>query len=243
MRDWSGKLYWVVGASEGLGRAVARKISAAGAEVIVSARNAERLEELVDALPGRASAVSMDIADDDSVAKAAEAVGDIDGLVVLAGVYWPMSAREWDAGKASLTADINFTGTLRVLGRAVPRMVAKDAGHIVITGSLAGFRGVPGAVGYGASKAAVMSLAETMRYDLKGTGVEVQLVNPGYVRTRLTDKNEISMPMIMEPEDAAQRFFEAMNSRRFQTSYPWALASFFRATRFMPEWLYYRVFG
>ena len=95
MREWSGKKYWLVGASEGLGRAVAEQLSAVGTELILSARNEERLVELADALPGKARAVPVDIASDESVAEAAEKVGEIDGFVFLAGVYWPMSARDW----------------------------------------------------------------------------------------------------------------------------------------------------
>ena len=190
MRDWRGKRYWLVGASEGLGRALAQRLSRAGAELVVSARSAERLDELVRELPGRARAVTVDVADRASVERAAAEAGEIDGLVYLAAVYWPMSAREWEPERAEAMADVNFTGCLRVLGTALPGMVERGRGHVVLTGSLAAFRGLPGAIGYGASKAAVMSLAETMRADLRGTGVEVQLANPGFIQTRLTDKND-----------------------------------------------------
>ncbi|MDH3265161.1 MAG: SDR family NAD(P)-dependent oxidoreductase, partial [Paracoccaceae bacterium] len=97
MRDWQGRRYWLVGASEGLGRALAHRLSRAGVELILSARNAERLEELVAELPGPARAVAVDVASRASVEKAAAAAGEIDGLVYLAGVYWPMTAQEWNA--------------------------------------------------------------------------------------------------------------------------------------------------
>src|SRR5690606_26065952 len=98
----------------------------------------------------------------------------------------------------------------RVLGQVVPGMVARDSGHIVLTGALSGFRGLPGVIGYGASKAGVMYLAEGMYGELRGTGVDVQLANPGFIKTRLTDKNDFSMPFIMPPEQAAQEMFEHM---------------------------------
>ncbi len=243
MRQWTGKRYWLVGASEGLGRAVAEKLSAVGTELVLSARSADRLNELAESLPGKASVVTMDISDNDSVVAAAQEVGEVDGVVFLAGVYWPQSAREWVADEVNQMVDINFTGAVRVFGQVVPKMVAKDAGHIVMTGSLSGFRGVPGAIGYGASKAGCMSLAESMYYDLKNTGVDVQCINPGYVRTRLTDKNSITMPFIMEPEEAAMHFFDGMNSRRFKKNFPWGFGAFFRSTMFMPDWMYYRIFG
>jgi len=244
MTDWQGKRYWLVGASEGLGAALAHKINAAGAEVIVSARNAERLEELVQSLPGRARAVAMDVRDDASVTEAAKAVGEVDGLVYLAGVYWPMPSTEWKAEEVTAMADVNFTGAVRVMGAVIPGMVARDAGHVVLTGSLSGFRGLPGAIGYTASKAGVMNLAESMRADLWRTGVRVQLANPGFIKTRLTDKNNFKMPFIMSPEQAAQEMFELMcDDSAFQRHFPRLFSYLFRLSRFLPDWAYYRLFA
>jgi len=244
MRDWRGKRYWLVGASEGLGAALAQKISAAGAEVIVSARNEVRLGEVVAGLPGRARALPVDVSDDASVARAAEAVGEIDGLVWLAGVYWPMSATEWKAQDATAMADINFAGAVRVIGAVLPQMVARDAGHVVLTGSLSGFRGLPGAIGYAASKAGVMALAESMQADLWRTGVQVQLANPGFIKTRLTEKNDFKMPFLMTPQEAAQEMFELMcDEGRFVRHFPLLFSYVFRLSRFLPDWIYYRLFA
>ncbi|WP_306154775.1 SDR family oxidoreductase [Roseovarius sp. MMSF_3281] len=244
MTDWSGKRYWLVGASEGLGLALARKLNAAGAEVVLSARNETRLAEVVAEMPGRAQALPMDVASDESVAQAAKAVGQLDGIVFLAGVYWPMSAQEWNAEQVTAMADVNFTGAVRVLGQVVPDMVARGAGHIVLTGSLAGFRGLPGAIGYGASKAAVMSLAQSLRADLWRSGIHVQLANPGFIKTRLTDKNPFHMPFLMSPEDAAQDMFELMcDNSAFDRSFPWLFSLVFRFSRFLPNWVYYRLFA
>ena len=239
----NGKRYWLVGASDGLGKALAQQMSRAGIEVIVSARSQDKLAALVDELPGKASYQAMDIADDDSVKAAAKAVGQIDGVVLLAGVYWPFSAREWNADQAVAMADINFTGFMRVLGQVVPDFVARDAGHIVITSSLTGFRGLPGSIGYTASKAATMSLAECMYADLHKTGVRVQVANPGFIKTQLTDKNDFKMPFIMEPEVAAREVFELMMTDRFKKSFPTAFSLLFRASQFLPDWLYYRIFA
>jgi NADP-dependent 3-hydroxy acid dehydrogenase YdfG len=241
MRDWAGKRYWLVGASEGLGLALAHRINAAGAEVILSARSADRLEEAAAAMRGRARAVPCDVSDTASVRAAAAAAGEIDGVVFLAGVYWPMRAQEWDADRAEAMCDINLTGCARVLGAVVPAMVARDRGHVVITGSLSGFRGLPGAVGYAASKAGTMSLAESLHADLRGTGVKVQVANPGFIRTRLTAQNDFPMPFLMEPEAAAQEMFELMCSDHFKRSFPFAFSLFFRAGQMLPDWLWYRL--
>jgi len=210
---------------------------------VVSARNEERLAELVAELPGKAQSVPVDISDSASVRRAADQIGEVDGLVFLAGVYWPLAAQDWDTDKVEAMCDINFTGAARCVGAVLPAMVARDAGHIVLTGSLSGFRGLPGASGYCASKAGVMSMAEGLYCDLRKTGVDVQVANPGFIRTRLTDKNEFSMPFIMEPDQAAREMMTLMQSRGFKRSFPTLFASVFRGAQFLPDWLYYRLFA
>jgi NADP-dependent 3-hydroxy acid dehydrogenase YdfG len=243
MRVWQGKRYWLVGASEGLGLALARKINAAGAEVILSARSAEGLEKALATMPGRASAEAVDVADMDAVRAAAERIGPVDGVVFLAGVYWPMRAQDWDAEKVVAMCDVNFTGCARVIGAVLPEMVKKGTGHVVITGSLSGFRGLPGAVGYAASKSGVMALAESLYADLRGSGIDVQVANPGFIRTRLTDKNDFSMPFLMEPDEAARHMFELMQTDRFKSSFPRVFSWLFRLSQFLPDWAYYRMFA
>lgn len=243
MRQWNGKRYWLVGASDGLGAALAHKMSAAGVNVIVSARSEDKLKAVVESLPGPASFQVVDVSDDASVKAAAEAVGEVDGVVYLAGVYWPFGAKEWNADQATAMADINFTGLIRVLGQIVPKMVARDSGHVVITSSLTGFRGLPGSIGYTASKAATMSLAECMYGDLRKTGVQVQVANPGFIKTQLTAKNDFTMPFIMEPEEAAQIMFDHMQTDGFKISFPRVFSWIFRGSQFLPDWLYYRIFS
>jgi len=243
VREWLGKRYWLVGASEGLGRELALLISRAGAEVIVSARSKDRLDTLVDELPGKGRAVLVDVADLAAVQAAAAEVGEIDGVVYLAGVYWPMAAQDWDNEKADMMGQVNYLGASRVVGAVIGQMVQRDAGHIVLTGSLSGFRGLPGAIGYSASKAGLMVLAESMHADLRRTGVQVQVVNPGFIKTRLTDKNDFKMPFIMEPETAARELFDHMNSEGFKKSFPMLFSWVFRGSQFLPDWLYFRIFG
>ncbi|MCX7565598.1 SDR family NAD(P)-dependent oxidoreductase [Sulfitobacter sp. F26169L] len=242
MTQWQGKRYWLVGASDGLGAALAGQLSRAGAEVVLSARSEDKLKKLADSLPGKAQVVTLDVSDMTSVEAAAKSVGEVDGVVYLAGAYWPFGAQNWNAEQANTMADVNFTGLMRVLGQVVPDMVKRDAGHIVITSSLTGFRGLPNSIGYTASKAAVMSLAECMHADLRKTGVQVQVVNPGFIRTQLTDKNDFKMPFLMEPEDAAREVFEHMNTDNFKKSFPYFFSLLFRGSQFLPDWLYFRLF-
>ena len=240
--NWAGKRYWLVGASEGLGLALAREMHAAGAELVLSARSEQSLAEACAALPG-ARAVVCDVADAASVSQAAAEVGAVDGVVFLAGVYWPMSGMAVDAAQLEAMCNVNFTGCARVIGAVLPGMVAWGAGHVVITGSLSGFRGLPGSVGYSASKAGVMALAESLYADLRGTGVRVQLANPGFIKTRLTAKNDFNMPFLMTAETAAQAMFAHMDRGGFKRSFPTVFSWVFRLSQFLPDWAYYRLFA
>ncbi|MCT4556405.1 MAG: SDR family NAD(P)-dependent oxidoreductase [Pelagimonas sp.] len=243
MREWQGKRYWLVGASEGLGAALAQEMSTAGAELILSARNPARLEQLAQALPGSAHGLPLDVTDAAAVERAAEQIGPLDGVVFLAGVYWPFGAQDWDSAQANAMAQVNFAGAVAVMGAVLPRFTVAGRGHIVLTGSLSGYRGLKGAAPYIASKAGVMVLAESLYADLRGSGVDVQLINPGFIRTRLTDLNDFSMPFLMSPEQAATRAFAHMNSRRFALAFPRRFAALFRLGQFLPDWLYYRLFA
>ena len=239
---WTGRRYWLVGASEGLGLALARQMHAAGANVVLSARSEGKLAKACTGLPG-AEYVVMDVADGRSVALAAERVGAVDGVIWLAAVYWPMSGLAVRADELVAMCDVNFTGCARVIAAVLPGMVARGSGHIVLTGSLSGFRGLPGALGYGASKAGVMALAESLYADLRGSGVRVQVANPGFIRTRLTGKNDFAMPFLMEPDQAAAAMFAHMNSDGFKRSFPMVFSWVFRLSQFLPDWTYYRLFA
>ena len=239
MTVFSGKTYWLIGASEGLGRALAKRLDAEGAELILSARTLDRLVSLRDEL-SNAAVIVVDVTDAGSVRRAAEVAGDVDGVIYNVGAYDPMPATKWDSQAALTMAEINFTGAMRVLGELVPRMVARDRGDITLIGSLAGYRGLPAAIGYGASKAALVSLAETMRFDLRDTGIVVRLINPGFIKTRLTQKNAFSMPMLMTPEKAAGHVVQAMKKRRFRTDFPAPFSWVIRALVVLPDWLVYR---
>ncbi len=222
---------------------MAEKLSRAGVELVLSARSEDKLKELSERLPAPSDVVPLDVQDSKAIQAAYKDLGHIDGVVFLAGVYWPFGADEWDFDQAETMADVNFTGAMRVVGAVLPDFVARDRGHIVITGSLTGYRGLPGSVAYTASKSGVMAMAECLYCDLRKTGVKVQLVNPGFVKTRLTEKNDFPMPFIMEPEDAAQIVFEHMGNDKFSRAFPRPFSWLFRLSQFLPDWAYYRLFS
>lgn len=238
---WAGKTYWLVGASEGLGRELARELAAAGATLCLSARNRERLAELAAALPGQHVVAACDVRDAGSVRAAFAALPPLDGVICNAAFYEPVNATAWDAEAVEAMCDVNLTGTARVLACAVPALVARGGGHVALIGSLAGYRGLPGSIGYGSSKAGVIHLAESLRCDLPRGRFRVQVVNPGFIETRLTAKNDFRMPFIMSAAAAARRTRQALESGRFRTNFPRRFALLFRLAQFLPDWAYFRL--
>ena len=226
--------WWIIGASEGLGRALAEALAAEGARLTLSARNLPRLQALCADLP-RATPLALDVTDVAHVAEATRAVGDVEGLIYCAGFYEPMTAQDWEPEAAEAMCDVNFMGAMRVLGRIVPDMAQRGRGHIALIGSLAGYTGLPGAIGYGASKAALMHLGQCLHRDLRESGVTVQVINPGFIRTRLTEKNDFKMPMIQTPEEAAAACLKALRSGRFQTAFPAPFSWVFRLAAHLPR--------
>jgi short-subunit dehydrogenase len=221
MREFQNKTYWIVGASEGLGRALAIQLAKVGAKVIISARSEERLIGLSEEIGSNTMVLPMDVSDRSSVQKACSKLPrSLDGFIFVSGVYWHMSASSWDEIKAEEMVDINLVGAMRCLAHLVPKFINQGFGHIVLTGSIAGYRGLPGSVGYCASKAGLMSLAETLKIDLAKNKIDVQLLNPGYIKTRLTDKNPYKKIYVMTPEKAAEFSLSHMRSSRFQSSFP-----------------------
>lgn len=237
----NGKKYWIIGASEGLGRELAIQLSNLGVELVVSARNKVRLDEL--SLRTKAEVISLDVLDINSVRKAFKAVGEIDGIVYAAGDYTPLNSTSWNIDEVDKMIAINFTGAARVLGLVVPKFIAQNYGHVVMIGSLSGFRGLPNAIGYGASKAGMMHLAENIKADLYKANIKVQLINPGFIKTRLTEKNNFKMPFIMTAEDAAKHVIRAMQRNRFQTNFPVMFSLIFRMSNFLPAFLYFWLFS
>ncbi len=230
----NGKVYWIIGASEGLGREISYALYRCGAKLVLSARNADRLADLAEELPG-SRYVALDVRDPDAVRKGALEAGDIDGVVYCAGEYFPLSARAWTPDEAEAMCDVNFMGTVRVLGQTVPGFVRRNAGHLVIIGSLAGLSAMPNVIGYGSSKAGLRHLAKCLHIDLMGTGIKVQLINPGFITTRLTAKNTFKMPLIMTAEAAAERVLRAMRSNRFETNFPRSLSLLVKASGLLPH--------
>ncbi len=242
-RSFAGRRYWLIGASTGLGAALAQALDAEGADLVLSSRDEAQLRALGQGLTRPPRIEPLDVSEYDDVVATADRIGPVDGMIYLAAAYWPMTGRQISGREAEIMMVVNYLGAQRAVAAVLPRMLAAGHGHIVLTGSLAAYRGLPGAIGYGASKAALLSLAETLRIDLAGSGVAVQIALPGFIKTRLTDKNDFNMPAIMTPDKAAAHMMRQMRGRRFAYAFPWRFAIFFRLSRFLPQSLYFRLFG
>ncbi len=239
---WAGKTFWLIGASEGLGRALAHELSDAGAILCLSARDRGRLDSLASCLPGPATIAPLDVRDSASVIAAFADLPPIDGIIYCAGAYEPVVATDWNAAAVETMCDVNLTGAVRALGAAMPALSAQGGGHIVLIGSLAGLVGFPRSIGYGASKAGLIQLAESLRIDLPRPAFKVQIINPGFIETRLTAKNDFPMPNILSAAAAARRTRRIMERNRFRSYFPWRFAALFRLARCLPDWLYFRLF-
>jgi len=237
---------WIIGASEGIGRALALELNKEiDNSLILSARNAERLEELSSSFSTKPLLVPIDVSNKDSVLNGWNKIKtqsiEIDTVVYCAGYYKPMSSESMEIDEVERMIDINLTGAMRVLNLVIPRFIQQKRGHIVLIGSVAGYRGLPNSIGYGSSKAGLIHLAENLKCDLSQYGIKVQVINPGFVKTRLTDLNKFRMPSIITPEQAAVSISRAMKTGCFESRFPFVFANCLRLVSMLPYSLYFRL--
>ncbi len=220
--DWRGKRAWLVGASSGIGAAVAEALHARGAAVYLSARGMPALEDFAARHPG-AVPVPADVTDAAGVRAAARAVldgGPLDMVLYCAGYYKPLRATAFDLQEMLRHQQVNYVGALHVLDAVLPSMLRARSGHLSLVSSVAGWRGMPQSLGYGPTKAALMRLAETLYMDLHPQGLGVSLVNPGFVETPLTAGNDFRMPALIQPAEAARQVLRGWARGTFDIHFP-----------------------
>lgn len=246
--DWTQKVVFITGASSGIGRALAIELGQRGAAVGLLARRADVLKELVCEVErggGRALALTCDVRDALAVRAAADELRArferIDVLVANAGIATTGHITEVRAEVVSDVMSINVIGAANSVAAVVPEMVKQGSGHLVAISSLAAYRGVPKSAAYCASKAAVSAYFESARVDLRGTGVDVTIIHPGFIKTPLTAGRKAEMPYLMELDDATQKIVRAIEERRKSYAFPWQLASIVRAAMLFPIPLYDRI--
>lgn len=240
------KSIWLIGASEGIGRALAIELANDQSNsLILSARNNERLLELSSILNTNTTPllIEMDVENRQSVTRAWQDIqkksARIDTIIYCAGYYKPMSAESMEIDEIEKMINVNLVGAMRVLSLVIPEFIKRKNGHIVLIGSIAGYRGLPNGLGYGSSKAGIIHLAENLKCDLADYNVKVQVINPGFVKTRLTDLNRFHMPSIITPTEAAVYISSAMKTNSFESRFPFIFANFLNLISKLPYWIYF----
>lgn len=230
---------WVTGASSGIGRALARRLAENGYRVAASARTGRDLDSLAAEVPGRITAFQLDVTDPkaclETGALIERTLGPVDLAIFNAGSYFPTTATQFSVDNFRRTVDLNLMGTINCMGAVVPSMVGRRSGHIAVMASLTGYLGLPTAASYGATKAALNAMTHSFRPDFERHGVTISVINPGFVRTPLTDKNRFPMPFLMPVEKAVDRIVAGLRSKRYEIAFPWPLAWGLRLLRALPE--------
>jgi short-subunit dehydrogenase len=242
IKDWRGQRVWVIGASSGIGAETARALLARGAKLALSARNRDGLQAITADHSGTL-VLPLDITDHAAVIAARDRIlaswGGIDLVLVVAGTYNRMRADEFDLAVAENMLDTNLRGSLNCLDAVLPTLLAQRKGGIGIVASIAGLSGLPQALIYGPTKAALINLCESLYLDLRPRGIGVYLVNPGFVETPLTAGNEFRMPALIPASAAANELIRGIERGEFHIHFPKRFTNWLRLLRLLPYRWYF----
>lgn len=237
---------WITGASSGIGAELAKQYASLGHRVFASARNAATLtamEQDSSNLSGSIGALPLDVTDNESVVQAFNSMvdaGHAPDLVILnAGYYEPVEFTELTLEHFEKTYDVNLRGVVRCLLPALMHFTKNQTGHIAIVSSVSGFRGLPKAAAYGSSKAALINMAESLKPECDRASIKLSLVNPGFVKSKLTDRNDFEMPFIMETPAAAKRIINGLDKSGFEITFPRRFTYWLKLMRIIPYRLYF----
>ncbi len=242
------KRVWCTGAGKGLGRSVALKLAERGHHVAISSRTPEDLDAVVKAaagFSGRVVSFVLDVTDQDAVFLAVDAIeqdlGDLDLVILNAGTHTPVGATSLSIHPFRKLMETNFMGAVHGLAAVLPRFIERGRGHLAVVSSVAGYRGLPTAAAYGASKAALINMCEALKPELDTVGVTISVVNPGFVKTPLTDQNDFPMPFLMDVDDAAEQMVRGLESGRFEITFPKRFTWIMKLLRCLPYSLYFPI--
>lgn len=240
----------MTGASSGIGEGLALEMAKRGAVLGLLARREDLLKELAErceAAGGKAGVFAADVTTAEAVKKAAEdfraQFGHIDVMIANAGIGGSADARKLDVEKVTQIINVNLIGTVNAVGAVLPQMLERNSGHLVAISSLAGYRGLPKSAAYCGSKAGVSAFFESLRLDLKGTGIDTTIIHPGFIKTPLTAGRENNMPFLMELDDGVKKILTIIEKKKKSAAFPFPLSTFVRAGNFFPAWLYDRIAG
>jgi len=242
--SYSGKRVWLIGASSGIGEACAKSLIEQGANVALSSRRIERLNSIAQqAAVNQAMVLPLDVTNHEQLSNAYQSIlnawGGVDVLLFVSGVYVPLRADNFDYQVAEQTINANLLGPMRATALVLPDMLSKHSGHIAIVGSVAGYSGLPKALAYGPSKAAIINFCETLYYDLFPTGVSVHMISPGFVATEATAQNDFEMPALISASQAASEILKGMQKGEFDIHFPKRFSGFLKFLRILPYPIYF----
>ncbi len=236
------EVIWVVGASSGIGHALAERLAGQGASVVVSARNANALEAFQATYPA-AMALPLDVTDAGAVQAACQAImaryGRLDRVLFCAGVYRALRATDYNLAQMLQHQQVNYVGALNLLAPVIPLFLSQGQGHISLVSSVAGFSGLPQGLAYGPTKAALTHLAETLFLDLRPKGIGVSVIHPGFVETPLTRQNEFPMPFLQTPVQAAEAIERGWRRGQFDIHFPRRFSLLLKTLRLLPYRWYF----
>ncbi|WP_018124457.1 SDR family NAD(P)-dependent oxidoreductase [Desulfovibrio oxyclinae] len=233
---------WITGATSGIGQALVERFVADGKRVAVTARSREKLEKLAN---GRNAVIPVqaDVTDEEDVKRAyaevRDALGVPDLVIANAGTHINMAASELDAKNCRKLMEVNLFGAITTLLAPLPDMLARGSGHLAGVGSLSSYRGLPLAAAYGATKAGLNNFLQSLRFDVETYGLSVTAINPGFVKTPLTDRNPYPMPMVISAERAAGYIADGLARRKMEIHFPPLFSWSCKLLRILPYPVYH----
>jgi short-subunit dehydrogenase len=238
------KTAWVTGAGKGIGRALVKHLTKDGWTVAISSRTASDLVALAAECPAESVRMfPLDVTDAEVCDRVAgsvfKALGPLDLAVLNAGTHKAFEAKDFSVDPVRQLVEVNLMGTVNTLAAVMPRAIQQGRGQIAVVASLAGYRGLPTASAYGATKAALINMCEALRPDLARHGIKLQVINPGFVKTPLTDRNDFPMPFLISAPDAAALIVQGLGTDRFEISFPRRFATIMKVLRLLPDRLFF----
>jgi NADP-dependent 3-hydroxy acid dehydrogenase YdfG len=244
MQGFVGKRVWVIGATSGIGEACAIALLTAGASVALSGRRLQNLQAVAQhAKPNQSLILPLDVMEPNAIQEAYQSLmqewGQLDLLLFVSGIYIPLRADNFEMESAEKTINANVLGPMRAVAAVLPNMLARHNGHIAIVGSVAGYSGLPKALAYGPSKAAMINFCETLFYDLQPQGIGVHMISPGFVKTEATAQNDFEMPALISAEEAAKHILDGIRDGEFDIHFPKRFSGFLKFLRLLPYPIYF----
>ena len=235
---------WIIGASSGIGAALAKELEKRGYQVTISARNEAALKEVAGS---SMDVIPVDVSSEASFRKAAAAYlkknQEFEIVIFVSGYWKQMSIQQFDFEVYKEHDDVNNLGLARCASVVIPKMLEANKGTFIGTSSVAGYRGLPSSIGYSPSKAAQLNFLECMRVDLKGTNIKVQAISPGFVKTPMTATNKFRMPFLIEAEDAAKYIANGIKNGKPEIVFPRSMATTMKIARLIPQKIWPKLFS